>query len=505
MKTLFVMLDTLNRSALGCYGATDIDTPNFDRFAGKSVKFDNHYVGSMPCMPARRDLHTGRLNFMHRSWGPLEPFDESMIRSLKQSGCWTHIITDHAHYWMEGGSTYHTQYSSFDLIRGQDKDRWKPMPEPDLDYFKAKYHPCQFNGNDEKYMPYMISREHQPQESDMPLAKGISAALEFLESHGHKDNWFLQLELFDPHEPFWSPDRFASKRDSGYEGPILDWPPYDRVGETPEEVAELRNNYAGLVEMCDEYLGRLLDHMDAHDMWKDTIVVVGTDHGLLMGEHAWWGKNLAPFYNEIAHIPLMIYHPDHAEQAGTSRKALTQTIDLMPTVLGWYGLDVPASVMGQDLTPLLAQDGAGHEVVAYGVFGGAVNVTDGDFTYFLYPEDVHNQEIYEYTLMPTHIKSFFGREQLAAAELTGPMDFAGGLPVLKVPASKTGGGEVLVPGMGVAKDAVTALYDIRSDPEQTTPLHDPDTATRLKDALTRLMVRNQAPTEAFGRIGLTAP
>ena len=75
MKVLFVLFDSLNRNALGAYGGTRMDTPNFDRFAAKSVRFDNHYVGSMPCMPARRDMHTGRLNFMHRSWGPLEPFD----------------------------------------------------------------------------------------------------------------------------------------------------------------------------------------------------------------------------------------------------------------------------------------------------------------------------------------------------------------------------------------------------------------------------------------------
>jgi len=70
MKTVFVLFDSLNRLALECYGGTYIKTPNFQRFSEKSITFDNHYVGSLPCMPARRDLHTGRLNFLHRSWGP---------------------------------------------------------------------------------------------------------------------------------------------------------------------------------------------------------------------------------------------------------------------------------------------------------------------------------------------------------------------------------------------------------------------------------------------------
>lgn len=66
MRTIFVLFDSLNRRALQPYGGTTVDTPNFARLAQKCVTFDNHYVGSLPCMPARRDLHTGRLNFLHR-------------------------------------------------------------------------------------------------------------------------------------------------------------------------------------------------------------------------------------------------------------------------------------------------------------------------------------------------------------------------------------------------------------------------------------------------------
>ena len=97
MKTVFVLLDSLNRNAMECYGPTSVQTPNFARFAKRAVTFDNHYVGSLPCIPARRDLHTGRINFLHRSWGPLEPFDDSFPELLKQSGTYSHIATDHHH------------------------------------------------------------------------------------------------------------------------------------------------------------------------------------------------------------------------------------------------------------------------------------------------------------------------------------------------------------------------------------------------------------------------
>ena len=95
------------------YGCDWTITPNFCRLAQRAVQFENNYVGSMPCMPARRELHTGRYNFFHRGWGPLEPFDDSMPEILKNAGVYTHLVSDHQHYWEDGGATYHGRYSSW--------------------------------------------------------------------------------------------------------------------------------------------------------------------------------------------------------------------------------------------------------------------------------------------------------------------------------------------------------------------------------------------------------
>src|SRR5512140_643960 len=104
MKAVFLLFDSLNRHALSCYNPAAPRTPNFDRLAARSVAFDRHYVGSMPCMPARRDIQTGRLNFIHRGWGPLEPFDHSVAEILRDKGVYTHLITDHYHYFEDGGT-----------------------------------------------------------------------------------------------------------------------------------------------------------------------------------------------------------------------------------------------------------------------------------------------------------------------------------------------------------------------------------------------------------------
>lgn len=97
MRAVMVMFDSLNRHLLQTYGCDWTHTPNFQRLARRAATFDTSYVCSMPCMPARRDLHTGRPNFLHRAWGPVEPFDDSMPQRLREAGVHTHLATDHYH------------------------------------------------------------------------------------------------------------------------------------------------------------------------------------------------------------------------------------------------------------------------------------------------------------------------------------------------------------------------------------------------------------------------
>lgn len=125
MKAIMLMFDSLNKRLLSAYGSDRAITPNFQRLKERTVRFDNFYVGSMPCMPARRELHTGRYNFLHRGWSPLEPFDDSVPEILKKNGIHTHLVTDHKHYWRDGGATYHSRYSTYEFIRGQEGDAWK--------------------------------------------------------------------------------------------------------------------------------------------------------------------------------------------------------------------------------------------------------------------------------------------------------------------------------------------------------------------------------------------
>tara|TARA_B100001057_G_scaffold320235_1_gene320500 strand:- start:11531 stop:13048 length:1518 start_codon:yes stop_codon:yes gene_type:complete len=500
MKVVFVLLDSLNRNAMEPYGSTLVDTPNFSRFQKRAVTFDNHFVGSLPCMPARRDIHTGRSHFLHRSWGPLEPFDDSFPEIMKKHGFYTHLVTDHHHYFADGGGTYHQRYSSWELVRGQAIDRWKAVVKPDIEHLKSKFHQMQHHRTN-----YMINRGFMLEEEDYCSPQLFNLADEFLQLNHKSDNWLLQLECFDPHEPFHAPERFRQKYETSYKGPILDWPIYDRVKETPEEIAELRANYAALVTMTDEYFGRLLDIFDEKQMWSDTALILTTDHGFLLGEHDWWAKNRMPVYDEIAHIPLMIYHPDFRSEGGTRRKDLTQNIDLMPTFLDMANISVPPDVTGKSLLPVIKGQGNNRKSVIFGYFGAAVNICDGRFSYFRYPTVPNAEALNEYTLMPTRMTERFSINDLIGATLVDSFSFTKGAPVLKLrPKMNEKGEPVEVQGMGF-EDWQSALYDQDSDPKQIAPIINPGVEAVLCQQIIENMLRLDAPVEAYERFGFEKP
>ncbi|HEX4183012.1 MAG TPA: sulfatase-like hydrolase/transferase, partial [Caulobacteraceae bacterium] len=105
-NVVVVLLDSLNRHMLGCYGGLEFRTPNIDRLAARSVRFANHYVGSLPCMPARHDILCGALDFLWRPWGSVEIWEDAITAHLRKAGVVSQLITDHPHLFETGGENY---------------------------------------------------------------------------------------------------------------------------------------------------------------------------------------------------------------------------------------------------------------------------------------------------------------------------------------------------------------------------------------------------------------
>ncbi len=486
MKAIMVMYDSLNRKMLEPYGCDWIPTPNFQRLAKRAVTFDNNYVASMPCMPARRELHTGRYNFEHRSWGPLEPFDDSMPEILKEHGIYTHLTTDHAHYWQDGGATYHSRYSSFDLNRGQEGDNWKVNQE-----LIQAVHKHALLGR-ENYFD-KANREYLDCEEKMPQAQTFGAGLRFIEKNHEEDNWFLQIETFDPHEPFFTQDSYKKAFAHDYDGNMGDWPPYYPVTEGPEAVNHMRMEYAALVTMCDHYLGKVLDLMDQYDLWKDTMLIVNTDHGFLLGEHGWWSKTVMPVYEEISHTPLFIYDPRYPQTGGERRNALTQTIDLPATLLEFFGMELPKDMQGKPLVKVISSNEKVRDYALFGYHEAHCNITDGEWAYMKAPID--GTDFYEYTLMPTHMQRRFDVDELQDIQLQEPFSFTKGCRTMKIKARA---------GMNNPVNFGTKLFHLTEDPKQEHNIYDSKKETELANAMIALMHADDCPSERFARFGFPA-
>lgn len=497
MRAIMIMYDTLCRNFLQPYGNDWVKTPNFQRLAEKSVTFDSNYVCSLPCMPARRDLHNSRVNFLQRDWGPLEPFDDSMPEILKQNGIYSALISDHYHYWEDGGCTYHNRYNSWIAHRGQEGDFCvgdRTMVELVNRLGKTVADP-QVNAS-VAHVQDQVNRSYQLSEMDMPQAKTFADGLKFLQSNAYTQNWFLQIETFDPHEPFFTQPRWKELYPelANYIGSKTDWPGYDpvRPHETPEDVSYVRNLYAAIVSMCDHYLGTILDFMDAHDMWKDTMLIVNTDHGFLLGEHDWWGKSIMPAYEEISHTPLFVYDPVSGIQ-GQRRNGLTSAIDLPVTVLDFFGLEIPKDMQGYSLLPLIREDQSHRKTALFGFHAGHVAITDGRYTYFRAPLAQQEKNCYDYTLMPTRMRRMYTVDDLRKAEFVEPLPNSKGCWVLKTPAH---GSYVSPVNFG------TKLYDVHADPKQASPVDDPVLEAKLASLLVLEMKKAGAPAEQFERLGL---
>ena len=133
--------------------------------------------------------------------------------------------------------------------------------------------------------------------------------------------------------------------------------------------------------MCDDYLGRILDFFDEHDLWKDTMLIVNTDHGFMLGEHGFMAKNYMPCYEELVNIPFFLHDPRHPEADGTRRNALTQTIDIPVTLLRYFRKPVPDAMQGRDLEKVITDDAMIHDAILFGYFGKHINVRDQRYVY----------------------------------------------------------------------------------------------------------------------------
>ena len=504
MNIVFVLVDSLTRNCLRAYNPeSPCETPNIDRLAAKAHVFDNHFVGSLPCMPARRDLMSGRKEFLWRPWGSLEVYDPRLALEVKKGGYHTHIVTDHYHYWEEEANGYIQSYDTIEMIRGYEVDHWqvqdtkapKPAWVKKVEEFRAAEHIGQYYANVKDFQG----------EEDYFSAKTFGGACDWLDRHAAKGKFFLHVETFDVHEPFEIPEPYESMYAEGAtKNEFNIWPPYQVYADleafmdqtSPEELKFLQSQFMGKVTMMDKWLGTLLDKLDALDLWDETMVVLTTDHGHDMGERRVFGKQ-HPHFDSHANIPLIVWHPANPGN-GKRVSGLTQTVDLFATLVEAAGVPVTsANRHSKSFLKTVTEDApCPRDAVLYGTFGQGVCATDGEWSILKSPEPdkplyLYSTSIYRPLIVDNPVDGRLAKAPNKPVD-SGYFDNSVDLPMWKIPIKID------------PRTNENFLFNRIADPDQSDNLWSKDSAQRdrMMQLLRKLLDEEGFPAEQLERLGM---
>ncbi len=371
-NVILIISDTLRRDHLGAYGNPWIRTANLDRLARTSVVFDRAYLHNFPTVPARIDFYTGRYTSAYLDWQPLPPNETVLAEVLTRAGVTTFLVGDTYNLFRDGYS-FDRGFMGFEWIRGNGADRWQTHPkDPPLPPHPEKYFDVERYFK--RYLRNIAVRVH---EEDYACARTFRCAAEWLEHNYAEGPFFLNIDTFDPHEP-WDPPRwYVDMYDPGYEGEEVIHPRYAAADLlTPAELKHCRALYAGEVSLVDTWVGHLLRKVEVLGLLENTAIIFTSDHGFYLGDHGWLSKtfmegkvqHFLPLYEELCHVPLLVYAP--GLKPGRS-EALVQPIDVAPTICDLLGVSRPSTFQGESWTPLLS--GEREQVREFAWSGPAVH------------------------------------------------------------------------------------------------------------------------------------
>ena len=223
MNVIWIVADTFRRDHIGAYGNPTIRTPSLDALAAGAVRFDRHYSAGFPTMPTRADHQTGRWTMSFMGWQPLPAEVTTLAEILVGHGLHTAAAVD-TPYYLRDGMNYDRGFQSFFMNRGQDT-LWSMIPQPG-------YH-----------HESLDVREAWRYESDRNAPSTFMTAIRWLRRH-YKENFFLYVDTWDPHEPWDAPPYYTELYWPDYDGELV-LPLYGNWHDVPGyEQATLRKGHA---------------------------------------------------------------------------------------------------------------------------------------------------------------------------------------------------------------------------------------------------------------------
>lgn len=388
-NVLFITADQWRGDCLSALGHPVVRTPHLDQLAAEGVLFARHYAQATPCSPSRASIHTGMYQHRHRvcrNGSPLDQRFTNMALEVAKLGYRPMLFgyTDTAQdprslapgdpAWL----TYEQVLPGYEVgeLFGEQPPQWlaylarQGYQVPPPERFMQIYQRDPVDGKGMTFPAAPYAAEHSE------TAYLSQRAMDYIASQGQQP-WFVHLSWLRPHPPFVAPApyhaayqaqqmplpvRQPSLQDEQEQHPYLkmvleaqERQRQQRGGLGPgmddSEWQQLKATYYGMMAEVDDQLGRLMAFLRQQGVLEQTLVIFTSDHGEQLGDHYLLDKQ--GFYDSSYHIPLIMRLPPGMAVAGRQVHAFTEQVDLLPTVLGLLGGEVPLQADGYSLQPWL--------------------------------------------------------------------------------------------------------------------------------------------------------
>ncbi len=391
-NVLFITVDQWRGDSLSALGHPVLTTPALDRLAARGTLFANHWANAAPCGPSRACLYTGTYLHHNKSINNGTPLDARFtnVALLARDAGYDPVLfgyTDTSldprtlpegdprlrsyeevlpgfrpvlHEPWEAGSR---QWGRWLAAQGVDvpanpHDLYRPMPDfPGADRHGSTWAPARFAA-EQSESAFMVEAltTWLDQHGEQPFFVHAS----FIRPHPPRRNPLGYHDLYDADElpPFVAASTKAEEAALHRLNQVLMYLPHVGAPEDERERRQMRATYHGAQREVDDQLARLFDYLDSSGLVDSTLVVLTSDHGEMGGDH-WLFEKLG-YWDESFHVPLIIRDPDAGADPGRGRvvRSFTESVDVLPTICGWLGLEAPLQADGFALQPFLTGDDA---------------------------------------------------------------------------------------------------------------------------------------------------
>ena len=372
INILFIGVDDL-RPDLNCYGASHMKTPNFDRLAAEGVLFNRAYCQQAVCLPSRISLLTG----MHPDSTGVQDLNTHFRDTIPDVVTLPQQLRKSGYHTIGMGKVYHDE---------QPKE-WDEWIDVAAETGVSKYHLPETLANLKK-LEAQAKAEGLKGKQKRRLIKGPAFEAADLPDEAYEDGamtklaidriksskgkpFFITVGYHKPHLPFVAPKKYWDMHDrkslslpENYVLPkgapqlaLSSWGELRAYADIPkqgpvtdEQALELIHGYCACISFIDAQIGQLLDTLRDEGLKKNTVVVLWSDHGWKLGEHAMWCKHTN--FEIDARVPLIVRLPGGVH-GGRSSDAMVELVDLYPTLCEFAGAAIPEQCEGASLVPLL--------------------------------------------------------------------------------------------------------------------------------------------------------